>query len=108
MPVGDSARGFCSACLVPLAGGPYCAHCGARQPQPTEPAERDAMIGRMVADRYEVVELVNAGGMGRVYRAVQRSLERSVAIKMIRPEMTESAGTAETTQRFMAEARTAS
>ncbi|MGH2866726.1 MAG: serine/threonine-protein kinase [Solirubrobacteraceae bacterium] len=36
---------------------------------------------------YRVIELVGAGGMGRVYRAVQPRLDRIVALKVIRPEL---------------------
>jgi len=35
---------------------------------------------------YEVRRLVGEGGMGRVYEAVERALDRRVAVKVIRPE----------------------
>ena len=36
-----------------------------------------------ICDKYEVVELIAVGGSGEVYRAVQRSIEREVALKCL-------------------------
>ena len=41
------------------------------------------MIGELIADRYELHELVGSGGMSNVFRAHDRLLERSVAIKVL-------------------------
>ena len=43
----------------------------------------DLMAGDVVADRYELEQLVGAGGMSSVYRAHDRVLERTVALKML-------------------------
>jgi protein kinase-like protein len=51
---------------------------------------------------YHIVELVGSGGMGLVYRAEQRILGRTVALKVIRPEIADSGGYRE---RFLREAR---
>jgi serine/threonine-protein kinase len=60
------------------------------------------MIGTIV-DQYKIIERIAAGGMGEVYRAVDLELERDVAIKCVRPELSDLE---EATKRFRAEART--
>lgn len=47
----------------------------------------DPFIGRTVADRFEVLSRVGSGGMGTVYRAKQMPLERNVALKLLREEV---------------------
>lgn len=51
---------------------------------------------------YRVIELVGAGGMGRVYRALHIPLQRIVALKVIRPEI---ASDERFRERFRREAR---
>jgi serine/threonine-protein kinase len=41
------------------------------------------MLGELIAERYELEELVGRGGMSSVYRARDRLLERTVAIKLL-------------------------
>jgi serine/threonine protein kinase len=43
----------------------------------------DPLVGRLVADRYEVVRKLNQGGVGAVYLAMQRPLDRPVALKVL-------------------------
>lgn len=56
--------------------------------------------GSLLGNRYEIVEILGEGGMGAVYKARDRELDRMVALKVIRPEL---AGRPEILQRFKQE-----
>ncbi len=58
----------------------------------------------LVAGRYEVLGLLGVGGMGRVYRARDRSLDEIVALKVLRAELVAAKGMLE---RFRSEVKLA-
>lgn len=47
----------------------------------------DKYIGKMLDDRYEILEVIGEGGMAVVYRALDHRLNRDVAVKIMRDEM---------------------
>jgi eukaryotic-like serine/threonine-protein kinase len=44
------------------------------------------VIGRLIAGRYELASVIGQGGMGQVWTAYDRRLDRRVAVKLLRPD----------------------
>ena len=51
----------------------------------------DQYIGKMLANRYELLQLIGTGGMANVYKAKCHRLNRLVAIKILKSELAENA-----------------
>ncbi len=89
--------GHCPGCLLRLALAEP------ESPRASSPSSARPETGRCLGD-YELREIIASGGMGIVYRALQRSLNREVAVKMIRDgELANAAAVA----RFRSEAEAA-
>ena len=92
----------------------YCGQCGARlagtrreSASPTEtlvPPKKELTTGSTFAVRYQVIEELGKGGMGRVYKVFDRDIEEKVALKLLMPEI---ASDEETIKRFRNEIRVA-
>ncbi|RYZ61290.1 MAG: serine/threonine protein kinase, partial [Proteobacteria bacterium] len=82
----------------------FCPMCGFPVGKLEEDSE-DPLVGRTLPGGYAVLELVGVGGMGRVYRAEQTALGRTVAVKVIHPHLL---GEENTAARFITEARASS
>ncbi|HVX41494.1 MAG TPA: serine/threonine-protein kinase [Gemmatimonadaceae bacterium] len=68
-------------------------------------ASDDPLIGQVVADRYQILELLGEGGMGRVYLAEHVRMGRKSAVKVMSPNLALSA---DAVSRFNREAANAS
>lgn len=64
--------------------------------------ENEKYIGKMLDDRYEILECIGEGGMAIVYKAMCHRLNRYVAVKIMRDEM---AADEEFRRRFCAESQ---
>jgi serine/threonine protein kinase len=65
----------------------------------------DSLIGTTLAGKYRIDERLNEGGMGTVYRGTHVLMEKTVAIKVLRPAL---AADEKIVARFSREARAAS
>jgi len=94
----DSAR-FCSNCAAPLSDR------GEILPTMTAETPLDKLArGTLFAGRYEIIEELGRGGMGRVYRVEDTKAKEETALKLINPEISADKKTIE---RFRNELTTA-
>ncbi|HKG46391.1 MAG TPA: protein kinase [Pyrinomonadaceae bacterium] len=91
-----------------------CPKCGVEYPDTTTlcPADGialekdpDSLIGTTLADKYRIDARLNEGGMGTVYRGTHVLMDKTVAIKVLRPSL---AADEKIVARFSREARAAS
>ena len=91
-----------------------CPKCGVEYPDTTTlcPADGvaletadDSLIGKILAGKYRIDARLNTGGMGTVYRGTHVLMDKTVAIKVLRPSL---AADEKIVARFSREARAAS
>lgn len=87
----DQGHQYCPGCGFPIAAVGI--------------SSEDKLVGQTLPGGYVVLDLISVGGMGRVYRAEQRTLGRTVAVKVIHPHLLSDENSI---VRFMTEARAAS
>lgn len=69
------------------------------------PRRAEQYVGYIIDGRYHIEAVLAQGGMGVVYRARHRLIDKAVAVKVLRPELADNR---EITQRFLTEAQAAS
>jgi serine/threonine protein kinase len=95
-------RNICPACNALYAADVMvCARCGTGL---LEVPDMKLLTGSTLDDRYDIEGIVGTGGMGAVYRARQRGMEREVAIKVLHPHF---AADPRAVKRFFREAQSA-
>ncbi len=88
---------FCMECATPLE--PNVVHT-----KTVETPTKKLIRGSVFAGRYEIIEELGKGGMGRVYRVEDKKIKKEIALKLIKPEI---ASDKKTIERFKNELTTA-
>ena len=96
----DTAR-FCSNCAAPLQPSEEVS-----VPTETlEAAKEELTTGSTFAGRYQIIEELGKGGMGKVYKAHDTEIKEKVALKLIKPEISADKKTIERFQNELKFAR---
>jgi serine/threonine-protein kinase len=92
----------------------FCGECGAKlsaaretRPEVTETLQtrvRELTTGSTFAGRYQIIEELGHGGMGKVYKVFDTDIKEKIALKLLRPEI---AADRETVERFSNELKLA-
>ena len=75
---------YCGKCAAPL---PSSEEISARLTETLETPKEELTTGSTFAGRYQIIEELGKGGMGKVYKAQDTDLKEKVAIKLLRPEI---------------------
>jgi serine/threonine protein kinase/Flp pilus assembly protein TadD len=75
----------------------FCGNCGAKLPKrgefspsitkTLETPREELTTGSIFAGRYQIIDELGKGGMGKVYRVLDKKLNEEVALKLIKPEI---------------------
>ncbi len=90
---------FCNKCATPLPDNEEVMYT-----KTLETAKEELTTGSTFAGRYQIIEELGKGGMGKVYKVLDKEINTKVALKLILPEITEDKKTIE---RFRNELKTA-
>ncbi|MBT8496168.1 MAG: protein kinase, partial [Deltaproteobacteria bacterium] len=101
---GGRVEMYCPSCDSSFdADAKHCPNDGTRLVKLVD--KHDSLIGRVLDNRFTIKSKLGAGGMGAVYRALQHSMGREVAVKVIEPRL---ANHKDVSRRFMREAQLSS
>jgi len=92
---------YCKECATPL---PSSKEIPASPTKTLETPTQELTRGSTFAGRYEIIEELGKGGMGKVYRVEDKKIKEEVALKLIKPEI---ASDKKTIERFSNELKMA-
>ncbi|MBP9087034.1 MAG: protein kinase [Kofleriaceae bacterium] len=74
----------CTQCRTPFGESAlFCAHCGSAKPH----LAHDDLIGKVLGERFTILQRIGGGVSGDVYRAEHVTLRRKVAVKVLHHEL---------------------
>jgi len=83
----------------------FCSHCGAslsfsedetiRRTKTLEMEVDPFSLGTHIAGRYQIIEELGAGGMGKVFKVLDTEINEKIALKLIKPEIARDGSTIE-------------
>ncbi|HUS68750.1 MAG TPA: serine/threonine-protein kinase, partial [Kofleriaceae bacterium] len=91
---------YCPSCEKSFAGAERCPDDGTMLVRLGAPVDR--LVGTQLDGRYTINVQIGAGGMGAVYRAMQHSVGREVAVKVVSPSLVNDP---QVVKRFLREAK---
>ncbi|HEX6837522.1 MAG TPA: zinc-ribbon domain-containing protein, partial [Polyangia bacterium] len=76
----------------------HCTQCGAATPDDARFCPRcgapvvavsaaDPMIGKVISERYKLIEKIGQGGSGAIYRGEHTTLHKKVAVKLLHAQL---------------------
>jgi len=92
---------YCKECATPL---PPSEEISVAHTETLETPKEELTTGSTFAGRYQIIEELGKGGMGKVYKALDKEIKGKVALKLIKPEV---ASDEKTIERFRNELKTA-
>ncbi len=75
---------FCKKCATPL---PSSNEIPASPTKTLEAPTKELTTGSTFAGRYQIIEELGKGGMGKVYKAHDTEIKEKIALKLINPEI---------------------
>jgi serine/threonine protein kinase/tetratricopeptide (TPR) repeat protein len=96
---------FCGNCAAPLQ--PERSNEGAiqKETETLQSPRQDLTTGSTFAGRYQVIEELGKGGMGKVYKVQDTEIKEKIALKLLKPEISTDSKTIERFQNEMKLAR---
>ena len=75
---------FCKECAAAL---PHSEELAVSHTKTIEAPAEELSTGSVFAGRYQIIEELGRGGMGKVYRVLDKKLDEEIALKLIKPEI---------------------
>jgi serine/threonine protein kinase/Tfp pilus assembly protein PilF len=75
---------YCKECATPL---PSSQEIPFSQTKTLETPKEELTTGSTFAGRYQIIEELGKGGMGKVYKALDTKIQEKIALKLIKPEI---------------------